>query len=70
MLSQERGDQYQAKRADQQAERQAKERTALQQQQCGESKRILITKRARTDLNEGEKAELQRFEQNYRERCS
>ena len=46
------------------------ERTALQVQQCGESKRILNTKRARTDLTDGEKADLQRFEENYKSRCS
>lgn len=69
MLYQERGDQARAKFADKQAQVQAKERTALQQQQCGESKRILVTKRQRTDLTEGEKAELKRFEDNYRERC-
>lgn len=70
LLSQERGEKNQAKTAGVVAERQAKERTALQQQQCGESKRILVTKRQRTDLNEGERAELKRFEDNYRERCS
>jgi hypothetical protein len=42
----------------------------LQEQQCGESKRILVTKKARTDLNDGEKADLQRFEVNYRARCT
>ncbi|WP_298925747.1 hypothetical protein [uncultured Ramlibacter sp.] len=69
-LSQERGEKNQQRRAEQSANMAQKERTALQQQQCGESKRILVTKRARTDLNEGEKAELQRFEDNYRARCS
>ena len=46
------------------------DRASLKAQQCGESKRILVTKKARTDLNDGEKAELQRFEENYRSRCS
>lgn len=50
--------------------RKAQERTALQVQQCGESKRILNAKRARTDLTEGEKADLQRFEENFKSRCS
>lgn len=45
------------------------ERTALQVQQCGESKRILASKRARTDLTPGEKADLQRFEENFKSRC-
>ena len=46
-------------------------RQALEkEQQCGESKRILFAMRARTDLNEGEKAELKRFTENYLARCS
>lgn len=45
------------------------ERASIRAQQCGESKRILTTKRARTDLTVGEKTELQRFEDNYRSRC-
>ncbi|RYG13096.1 MAG: hypothetical protein EON92_06520 [Burkholderiales bacterium] len=49
--------------------RKTQERTALQQQQCGESKRILNSKRARTDLTDGEKADLARFEENYKSRC-
>lgn len=69
MLSQERGEKFKAQLEGRQAEMKARERTALEQQQCGESKRILVTKRQRTDLNEGEKAELKRFEDNYRERC-
>jgi len=68
-MYQESGDQSRAKYADKQVQAQARERTALQQQQCGESKRILVTKRQRTDLTEGEKAELKRFEDNYKERC-
>jgi len=51
------------------AEKRELERASLREQQCSESKRILFTKRARTDLNEGEKAELRRFEENYRSRC-
>lgn len=46
-----------------------KERSAIEEQQCGESKRILYNKRARTDLTEGEKNDLTRFEKNYRNRC-
>lgn len=52
------------------AEKLNKERTLIQQQQCGESKRILYNKRARTDLTDGEKADLRRFEENYLSRCS
>jgi len=51
------------------ADKADRERASLREQQCGESKRILLAKRARTDLTEGEKAELRRFEENYRSRC-
>lgn len=46
------------------------QRTALAQQQCDESKRIIHGKRKRTDLSEGEKDELARFESNYKSRCA
>ena len=68
-FSRERGEKRQVARTEQDANHRAQERTKLQEQQCGESKRILVTKKARTDLNEGEKADLQRFEANYRARC-
>jgi hypothetical protein len=51
------------------AEKADRERASARDQQCGESKRILLTKRARTDLTDGEKADLRRFEDNYRSRC-
>lgn len=57
------------KRELQVGEARARDRTSLQKEQCGESKRILVTKRARTDLTEGEKSELKRFEENFRTRC-
>ena len=38
-------------------------------QQCAESRRILHAKQARTDLSEGEKADLRRFEENFIARC-
>lgn len=46
------------------------DRANIKAQQCGESKRILTNKKARTDLTDGEKMDLQRFEDNYRARCS
>lgn len=46
-----------------------KQNSALKQQQCDESKRILHAKSSRTDLNEGERAELARFKENYQARC-
>lgn len=45
------------------------EQSKLQQQQCDESKRIIFMKKKRTDLTDGEKQDLQRFEQNYKARC-
>lgn len=45
------------------------DRANIKAQQCGESKRILTNKKARTDLTDGEKMDLQRFEDNYRARC-
>ena len=41
----------------------------MREQQCAESRRILLAKRARTDLSQGEKDDLARFETNYRARC-
>jgi len=69
-LSQERGEKKQQLSETKNAQKLDKERASIREQQCGESKRILITKRARKDLTEGEKSELQRFEENYRSRCS
>lgn len=69
-IAQERNQQRQQNHEAKAAEHQEKERAKLHEQQCSESKRILFSKRARTDLNEGEKAELRRFEENYRNRCS
>jgi arsenate reductase-like glutaredoxin family protein len=68
-MSQERRDQKQQLKDGKATASQEKERASLREQQCGESKRILITKRARADLTEGEKSELRRFEENYRSRC-
>ena len=68
-LSQDRSQKKQQSNEAKAAEKLEQERASLREQQCSESKRILFTKRARTDLNEGEKAELRRFEENYRSRC-
>ncbi|MBX3658264.1 MAG: hypothetical protein KF740_07525 [Ramlibacter sp.] len=40
-----------------------------QQEMCGELKRVLKTKRARTDLNEGEQRDLERSTEAYHRRC-
>ncbi len=68
-LSDEMRDKSSQKREARLNEARERDRGALRLEQCGESKRILVTKRARTDLTEGEKAELQRFETNYKARC-
>jgi len=69
MLYQERKDRAQQRQSEKLAEKYQIDQARLREQQCGESKRILLTKKARTDLTEGERAELQRFETNYRARC-
>ncbi|MCW5644830.1 MAG: hypothetical protein KIT63_22235 [Rhodoferax sp.] len=69
LMSQERRDDRDRLNEARKAQALNKERTQLQQQQCDESKRILFKKRARTDLSDGEKADLRRFEENYRSRC-
>lgn len=69
LLSEERKEKNLQRKVEKAASKQEQERAALRAQQCEESKRILWNKRARTDLNDGEKAELRRFEENYRARC-
>lgn len=49
-----------------QASREQQERQA---QQCAESRRILASKSARTDLTDGEKNDLRRFEEAFLLRC-
>jgi len=65
-------DRRESQNAKSESQRQAnaeKQQSALKQQQCDESKRIIHTKSARTDLNDGERAELARFKENYQARC-
>jgi hypothetical protein len=68
--SRDQGAERQQKSAERQAQASAQSQAKLHEQRCEESKRILITKRTRPDLTEGERAELKRFEENYRARCS
>lgn len=51
------------------AEQASREQEARFAQQCAESRRILHAKRARTDLTEGERNDLRRFEENFIARC-
>ncbi|MBU0893082.1 MAG: hypothetical protein KKH21_19655, partial [Gammaproteobacteria bacterium] len=62
----ERRDNEKASQQAAQASREQEERAA---QQCAESRRILANKRARTDLTEGEKNDLRRFEEAFLARC-
>lgn len=68
-MGEDRRDSQSAKDENQRQAKAEKQQSALKQQQCDESKRIIHTKSARTDLNAGEQAELARFKENYRARC-
>ena len=70
LLSQEKSNNRKAKKEAQQSAVVAQEQTQMAQQQCDESKRIIASKKRRTNLTEGERGELQRFEENIRTRCS
>lgn len=72
---------YKEKRDARQQQRDDERQTALAQQasqadearrgqQCAESRRILNLKKARTDLTEGERNDLKRFEDAYQARCA
>jgi len=60
----------QQKSAERRSQSIAQDQARLHEQQCEESKRILLAKRKRPDLQEGERADLKRFEDNYRARCA
>lgn len=62
----ERRDGEEASQMAAQATKEQEERVA---QQCAESRRILANKRARTDLTEGERNDLRRFEEAFLARC-
>lgn len=51
------------------ADKAAEESRARFAQQCAESRRVLATKKARTDLTDGEKNDLRRFEDAFTSRC-
>jgi hypothetical protein len=69
-FSRARSENYAQRTQARMAERQQAERDKLRNQQCMEGSRILATKKKRTDLSDGEKADLLRFEENFRARCS
>lgn len=68
-LSEDRRNSQTAKNESQRQANAEKQQAALKQQQCDESKRIIYNKSVRTDLTEGERAELARFKENYQARC-
>lgn len=53
----------------QQAERNRTQAEAQSRDQCVESRRIILARRARTDMTPGELQDLARFEENVRQRC-
>lgn len=55
LMAQERRDKKDQLTQAKNADKLDKERASIRQQQCGELKRILFSKRARTDLTDGEK---------------
>ena len=61
--------QRESARQEQQAQQLTREQEARRAEQCAESRRILATKKARTDLTPGEQADLRRFEDNVAARC-
>jgi FKBP-type peptidyl-prolyl cis-trans isomerase len=73
-ISSERSSRESQRREQQQAIAQAaqadREQEARRAQQCAESRRVLASKRARTDLTEGEKNDLRRFEEAFLQRCT
>ncbi|MFY3386505.1 DUF4124 domain-containing protein [Paracidovorax sp. MALMAid1276] len=72
-LSSERSARDRQRREDEKAAQMEANATREQEarfaQQCAESRRILANKRARTDLTEGEKNDLRRFEEAFMARC-
>jgi hypothetical protein len=56
------------KKSSQQFAALTKQQQQIKEQQCGESKRIIFSKRKRNDLTAGEQQDLQRFIHNYKER--
>jgi hypothetical protein len=67
--SQAQGEKRSAQREQLTSQRRAVDEAKANAERCGESKRILAVKKRRTDLNEGERADLARFEENVRARC-
>ncbi|HZT55520.1 MAG TPA: hypothetical protein VFA35_04790 [Burkholderiaceae bacterium] len=69
-VGQDRSDERAQRKATDQAQRDARNRAVLNREQCYEMLRILHGKRQRAaGMNAGEKADLELFEANYKNRC-
>lgn len=69
-LSRDRMAQREARKAEQMAAQAMRDEARSHREQCDEMQRILQGKRQRLDrMHEGEKADLQRFQSNYTQRC-
>lgn len=72
-ISSERRSRSKERREEEKSERLAAQMSKEQEdrylQQCAESRRILNVKKARTDLSEGERNDLKRFEEAFIARC-
>ena len=66
----EKGDARKAESDAKQSAQAIQQQSQMAKQQCDESKRIIANKKRRTDLTDGERGDLQRFEENIRARCS
>ena len=69
-LAEDRRNERDAKRSVQTAAQQQQQQTRIASEQCNELLRILAARRRQTaTMNDGERADLQRSETNYAERC-
>lgn len=68
-LYEERSDKRKAAESEKKVAEREASWTRAQQEMCGELKRVLRTKLARTDLSEGEQWDLQRSQEAYQRRC-
>ncbi len=68
-LYEERNDKRKAAESEKKVAEREANWTRAQQDMCGELKRVLRTKQARTDLSEGEQRDLQRSQEAYQRRC-
>lgn len=65
-----RNEQRESRKAQQMAEQAARDEQRMHREQCEEMGRILLGRRQKIDqLNEGQKADLQRFQDSYAQRC-